>query len=63
MALSCRDYAFRLKHIEGPVGVQARNFRNDKIRAIGWESKFSLEAGIARTYPWVAQQVKLARGK
>jgi nucleoside-diphosphate-sugar epimerase len=50
-----------IKHIEGPVGVQARNFRNDKIRAIGWESKFSLEAGIARTYPWVAQQVKLAR--
>jgi nucleoside-diphosphate-sugar epimerase len=50
-----------IRHVEGPVGVQARNFRNDKIKAIGWESRFSLEAGIARTYPWVAQQVKMAQ--
>jgi nucleoside-diphosphate-sugar epimerase len=50
-----------IRHVEGPVGVQARNFRNDKIKAIGWESRFSLEAGIARTYPWVAQQVKMTQ--
>lgn len=50
-----------IKHVEGPVGVQARNFRIDKIKTIGWESKFSLEAGIARTYPWIAQQVQSAR--
>ncbi len=47
----------RIKHVEGPVGVAARNFRTDKIRAIGWESRFSLREGISRTYPWIAAQV------
>ena len=42
-----------IKHIDGPVGVKARNFRNDKIHELGWESKFSLKDGLARTYPWV----------
>ncbi len=46
-----------IKHIDGPVGVQARNFTNDKIKALGWESKFSLREGIAQTYPWVAEQL------
>jgi len=50
----------KIKHVPGPVGVQARNFRNDKIRAIGWESRFSLEQGMARTYPWIAEQVRQA---
>lgn len=45
-------------HVEGPVGVQARNFRTDKISALGWQSQFSLKEGIARTYPWVRAQVK-----
>jgi nucleoside-diphosphate-sugar epimerase len=47
-----------IKHIEGPVGVKARNFRADRIRAIGWESKISLREGISRTYPWVKAQVE-----
>jgi len=46
-----------IKHIEGPVGVLARNFTNEKIHALGWESKFSLKEGIAQTFPWVAEQV------
>jgi nucleoside-diphosphate-sugar epimerase len=44
--------------VEGPVGVKARNFRNDKIRNLGWESRFSLAEGIARTYPWIEEQVR-----
>ena len=47
-----------VKHVEGPVGVRARNFRNDKIHSLGWESRFSLEEGIARTYPWIEEQVR-----
>jgi nucleoside-diphosphate-sugar epimerase len=47
-----------LKHIQGPVGVQARNFTNDRISSIGWKSKYSLKEGIARTYPWIMKQVK-----
>jgi GDP-D-mannose 3',5'-epimerase len=50
-----------VKHIKGPMGVKARNFRNDRIRSIGWESKISLREGIARTYPWVRDQVEASR--
>ncbi len=50
-----------LKHIPGPVGVNARNFTNDRIRSTGWESKFSLRDGIARTYPWIKEQVEKTR--
>jgi nucleoside-diphosphate-sugar epimerase len=52
-----------LKHIEGPVGVKARNFRIDRISGIGWQSRFSLRDGIARTYPWVKAQVEAQRQK
>ena len=47
-----------IEHVEGPVGVQARNFSNAKIYATGWRSRFSLKDGIARTYPWIERQVK-----
>ncbi|OGD20686.1 MAG: NAD-dependent dehydratase [Candidatus Aminicenantes bacterium RBG_16_63_16] len=55
--------AIHLKHIEGPVGVKARNFRIDRISGIGWRSRFSLREGIARTYPWVKAQVEAQRRK
>jgi len=48
----------RIKHVPGPVGVKARNFRNDRIGGIGWKSRFSLQEGISRTYPWVKAQVE-----
>ena len=47
-----------IEHVEGPVGVQSRNFSNAKIYATGWRSRFSLKDGIARTYPWIERQVK-----
>jgi GDP-D-mannose 3', 5'-epimerase len=50
-----------LNHIPGPVGVHARNFTNDRIRSTGWESKFSLRDGIAKTYPWIQEQVEKAK--
>lgn len=52
-----------MKHIEGPVGVRARNFRNDRIKSIGWKSGYSLREGIARTYPWIAEQVLASVGR
>jgi GDP-D-mannose 3',5'-epimerase len=51
------------KHVEGPVGVMARNFRIDRISKIGWKSRFSLRDGIASTYPWVKAQVEAHRQK
>jgi nucleoside-diphosphate-sugar epimerase len=50
-----------IKNIDGPIGVKARNFRADRIRAIGWESKISLHEGISRTYPWIKAQVEASR--
>ena len=49
-----------LRHVDGPVGVKARNFVCERITAIGWESKVSLREGLSRTYPWIASQVKAA---
>jgi len=48
----------KVKSIPGPVGVQSRNFSNERIYSIGWRSQFDLKKGIELTYPWVAAQVK-----
>lgn len=47
-----------VRYVEGPVGVQSRNFSNAKIYSIGWRSKFSLQEGLKITYPWIERQVK-----
>jgi nucleoside-diphosphate-sugar epimerase len=47
-----------VRHVEGPVGVQSRNFSNARIYSIGWRSKVFLKEGIALTYPWIEAQVK-----
>lgn len=49
------------KWVEGPVGVQSRNFSNAKIYSTGWKSKYPLKDGIALTYPWIAEQVIKSR--
>jgi nucleoside-diphosphate-sugar epimerase len=41
--------------------VQARNFSKARIASLGWKSKVSLREGIARTYPWIQAQVKIAK--
>src|SRR5512141_70020 len=35
-----------VRSIAGPVGVQSRNFSNERIYSIGWRSRFDLKAGI-----------------
>jgi len=57
------------RYVEGPVGVQARNFSKERIQSLGWRTKVSLKAcpehsrrkGIARTYSWIEAQVKATR--
>ena len=56
-------FKVKVKHVKGPVGVQSRNFSNKRIYSVGWKSEWSLEKGIASTYPWVAEQVKKAAKK
>ena len=48
----------RTRSVPGPVGVQSRNFSNERIYSIGWRSQFDLKRGIERTYPWVEEQVR-----
>jgi len=52
-----------IKYVDGPVGVQSRNFSNGLIESIGWRYKVSFKEGIARTYPWIEEQVKAQQGK
>ena len=52
-----------VNHVDGPVGVQSRNFSNRMIYGTGWQSRFSLKDGIAQTYPWVEEQVRMAAAK
>jgi nucleoside-diphosphate-sugar epimerase len=49
----------QIKHVDGPVGVQSRNFSNEKIYSIGWKPKVFLRQGIELTYPWIEEQVKM----
>ncbi|MDY7106074.1 MAG: NAD-dependent epimerase/dehydratase family protein [Actinomycetota bacterium] len=49
-----------IRHIDGPVGVQSRNFSNDTIDSLGFVARHKLRDGIAKTYPWVAEQVAAA---
>jgi GDP-D-mannose 3',5'-epimerase len=50
-----------IQHVDGPVGVQSRNFSNDRIYSIGWRPQVSLRGGISCTYPWIEEQVRAQR--
>ena len=52
-----------INHVDGPVGVQSRNFANNKIYTTGWKAGWPLKKGIEQTYPWIEAQVKAAREK
>jgi len=46
------------KHIPGPLGVRGRNSDNTLIlKKLGWRPIQPLEAGLRKTYAWIAQQV------
>ena len=47
-----------IKHVDGPVGVQSRNFSNERIYSLGWQAEVLPEGGHRATYPWIEAQVK-----
>ncbi len=51
-------FPVEVRHVPGPVGVAARNFSTERARSLGWSAPTSLVKGLARTYPWVAEQVR-----
>jgi nucleoside-diphosphate-sugar epimerase len=50
--------SINIRHIPGPVGVQSRNFSNQRIYSLGWQPRFFLQDGIGLTYPWIESQVR-----
>jgi GDP-D-mannose 3', 5'-epimerase len=54
---------FNRKHIDGPVGVQARNHTFNRIKSLDWNVKVSVDEGIGNLYKWIAQQVEESRAK
>ena len=46
-----------IKHIDGPVGVKARNFSDKKIRSTGWKPKWKLKEAVKVHYDWIEKQV------
>jgi nucleoside-diphosphate-sugar epimerase len=50
-----------IRHVDGPVGVQSRNFANGNIERLGFTARYPLRRGIEQTYPWVVEQVRAAR--
>ncbi len=48
------------RYVEGPVGVQSRNFSNARIQSLGWSARVPLRNGIESTYPWIDAQVQAA---
>lgn len=59
MEVAKKDLAIR--YVDGPVGVQSRNFSHARIESLGWRARYTLRDGIALTYPWVQQQAHEAK--
>jgi len=50
---------YKQHDLEKPQGVRGRNSDNTQLRKVlGWEPRTSLEAGLARTYQWIAEQLR-----
>ena len=58
LVASAADKSITPVWVPGPVGVQNRNFSNDKIETTGFQPTVSLSEGISRTYPWIERQVR-----
>lgn len=49
----------RIHDLSKPQGVRGRNSDNTRLRAVlGWEPSTPLEDGLARTYEWIAAELR-----
>lgn len=58
VVIAASEKNLTIKHVDGPVGVVARNFDHAKIESLGWSPKMSLRNGIQHTYDWVHSQIQ-----
>ena len=63
MAIAISGKSLILEHVERPgnfLGVKARNSDNALIRQVlNWEPKYSLRAGMEKTYTWIEKMLHL----
>jgi len=58
MVIDASGKEVHVEYVEGPVGVQARNFDKSRVKSLGWKAGTALKDGIACTYAWVEAQVR-----
>jgi GDP-D-mannose 3', 5'-epimerase len=65
LAKTVMDIAGRkltIRNVPGPLGVRGRNSDNRLIKEkLGWAPSQPLRNGLAKTYPWILEQVKAHR--
>jgi len=48
-------------NLSGPQGVRGRNSDNSLLKkTLGWQPSITLRQGLARTYPWIQQELRAA---
>jgi GDP-D-mannose 3',5'-epimerase len=53
----------KVHNLVAPQGVRGRNADLSLVkRVLGWEPRVSLEAGLARTYDWIWNQLRVRAG-
>ena len=62
-AITVSGKRLSIRHVDGPRGVQARNFSNARIYSLGWQPKVFLKEGISYTYAWIKEQVQAKLGE
>jgi GDP-D-mannose 3', 5'-epimerase len=64
MIMAIAEKPLRIRHIPGPLGVRGRNSHNALIQErLGWAPDEPLEAGLRKTYAWIAERVARAQGE
>jgi nucleoside-diphosphate-sugar epimerase len=63
MVIAASGKDLDIKYVDGPVGVQSRNFSHARIEGLGWAPDVGLAEGIRTTYGWIADQVREASAK
>jgi nucleoside-diphosphate-sugar epimerase len=62
MVMDIAGKKLTIRNVPGPLGVRGRNSDNRLIKEkLGWAPSERLRDGLAKTYPWILEQVKAHR--
>jgi GDP-D-mannose 3',5'-epimerase len=64
LIMKIANKSLKIKHVNGPLGVRGRNSHNELFnKEIGYEYRYSLEAGLKETYDWISREVIKSQAK